>query len=135
MRPDNEVIQMADKEVRLIDKDKLIKKIKAEIDAWAWSRMCMTADELLKTIEEFEEEAELVDRWISVKDRLPEDDGEYMVWYKGECEKCEFDTDSQTFGYTYDDYDEMYSHLVCWDDGINKEVTHWQFLPKPPKGE
>lgn len=122
---------MAD-EVRLIDKDKLIKKIKAEIDAWAKSRMCITADELLETIEEFEEEAEPVDRWISVKDRLPENDGKYMVWYKGECEKCEFDTDSQTFGYTYDDYDEMYSHLVCWDDGIHKDVTHWRLLPEPP---
>lgn len=73
--------------------------------------------------------------WISVKDRLPEDDGKYMVWYKGEADICEFDTDSQTFGYTYDDYDEMYSHLVCWDDGMNKDVTHWQHLPERPKGE
>lgn len=57
---------MADKEVRLIDKDKLIKKINAEIDAWAKSRMCMTADELLETIEEFEEEAQPVKHgwWI-----------------------------------------------------------------------
>lgn len=80
-------------------------------------------------------EAEPDNGWISVKDRLPENDGKYMVWYKGEEDICEFDTDSQTFGYTYDDYDEMYSHLVCWDDGMNKDVTHWQPLPEPPKGE
>ena len=70
--------------------------------------------------------------WISIKDRLPEDDGKYMVWY-GEFEICEFDAESQTFGYTYEDYDEMYSHLVCWDDCINKKVTHWAYLPEPPK--
>lgn len=64
---------MADKEVRLIDKDKLIKKINAEIDAWAKSRMCMTADELLETIEEFEEEAEPV---------------KHGRWEHGECSVC-----------------------------------------------
>ena len=74
-----------------------------------------------------------VDKWISVKDRLPEDDGKYMVWYKGELDICEFDVESQTFGYTYDDYDEMYSHLVCWDDGMDKDITHWMPLPELPK--
>jgi len=73
-----------------------------------------------------------VNRWISVKERLPEDDGKYMVWYKGELDICEFDAESQKFGYTYDDYDEMYSHLVCWDDGIDKDITHWMPLPEPP---
>lgn len=76
--------------------------------------------------------------WISVKDRLPDKDGKYMVWYKGEwddCEfdVCEFDVDSKTFGFTYDDYDEMNSPLVCWDDDMDKYVTHWRPLPEPPK--
>lgn len=74
-----------------------------------------------------------VNGWISVKDRVPENDGKYMVLYKGELDICEFDTDSQTFGYTYDDYDEMYSHLVCWDDCMDKYVTHWMPLPELPK--
>ena len=67
------VITMADKEVRLIDKDKLIKKINAEIDAWGKARMCMTADELLETIEEFEEEAEPVKhgKWENDKLDIP----------------------------------------------------------------
>lgn len=73
--------------------------------------------------------------WTSIKERLPENDGKYLVWCMGEWDICEFDVESQTFGYTYDDYDEMYSHLVCWDDSINKNVTHWQPLPKPPKGK
>lgn len=72
--------------------------------------------------------------WISVKDRLPEDDGKYVVWSDGELNICEYDVESQTFGDTFYDYDEMYSKLLCWDDDINKFVTHW--LPtKPPKGE
>lgn len=72
-------------------------------------------------------------KWISVKDGLPEDDGKYMVWYKGELDICEFDAESQTFGYTYVDYDEMYSELVCWDDDMDKDITHWMPRPKPPK--
>lgn len=78
-------------------------------------------------------EAEHDNGWISVKDRLPDKDGKYMVWYKGESCICEFDAESQTFGYTYDDYDEMYSHLVCWDDDMHKDVTHWRPLPEPPE--
>ena len=64
---------MADKEVRLIDKDKLIEKINAEIDAWGKARMCMTADELLETIEEFEEEAQPVKhgKWENDKLDIP----------------------------------------------------------------
>lgn len=74
---------------------------------------------------------ESVKGWISVKERLPENDGEYIVWCRGKLEICDFDAESQTFGYIYDDYDEMYSHLVCWDD--LKGVTHWMSLPKPSK--
>lgn len=80
-------------------------------------------------------ETEPVKGWISVKDKLPKEDGKYMVWYRGELDICEFDAESQTFGYTYDDYDEMYSHLVYWDDSMDKKVTHWMPLPEPPKGE
>lgn len=73
--------------------------------------------------------------WISVKDRLPEADGKYMVWRDGEWEICEFDAEYQRFGYTYEDYDEMYSRLIQWDDNIHDDVTHWMPLPKKPKGE
>lgn len=67
---------------------------------------------------------------------MPEDDGKYMVWCRGEHGIYEFNTDSQTFGYTYDDYDETYSPLICWDDYIDKYVTHWAYyLPEPPESE
>lgn len=71
--------------------------------------------------------------WISVKDELPKADGKYMVWRDGEWEICEFDAEYQRFGYTYEDYDEMYSRLVGWDDTIHDDVTHWMPLPEKPK--
>lgn len=72
---------------------------------------------------------------ISVKDRLPTGDDRYLVWpnIHGEWEIHSFDTASQTFGDTYEDFDEMYHRLLCWDDYINKFVTHWMPLPKVPK--
>lgn len=124
--------------MKMISIDDLIEYCDSERAAYR-ANNCGAACTALRRVVEFAKEyaveAEPDNGWISVKDRLPEDDGKYMVWYKGECEICEFDTDSQTFGYTYDDYDEMYSHLVCWDDGIHKDVTHWRLLPEPPKGE
>lgn len=113
--------------MRLIDGDALKEDLTRFYDGE------VTARELID--EQPTIEAEPDNGWISVKDRLPEDDGKYMVWYKCEWDICEFDAESQTFGYTYDDYDEMYSHLVCWDDGMDKDVTHWRHLPEPPKGE
>ena len=71
--------------------------------------------------------------WISVKDELPKADGKYMVWRDGEWEICEFDAEYQRFGYTYEDYDEMYSRLIGWDDTIHDDVTHWMPLPEKPK--
>lgn len=59
--------------------------------------------------------------WISVKDKLPETEGEvlavlfgrvYMVWYLAA--KKQFETPNG----------------FVWD---NKTVTHWMPLPEPPK--
>ena len=59
-----------------------------------------------------------VQEWISVKDRLPDADGDYLVW---------------------NDYHKaIVGHY--WSKGryfISKAVTvtHWMPLPQPPKGE
>lgn len=117
---------MADKEVRLIDKDKLIKKINAEIDAWAKSRMCMTADELLETIEEFEEEAQPDNGWISVDDRLPEAIYDCLVWYSCDTPFGK----SKSVDITYCSRgDWCTKHL----NGDNIVVLYWLPLPEPPK--
>lgn len=83
-----------------------------------------------------------VQEWISVKDRLPEKSGEYIV-----C--CDDSFCSYGEGIWYQSgvvvcagVDVGINEGICWEwqengtiydlDGI---VTHWMPLPKPPKGE
>lgn len=64
-------------------------------------------------------------KWISVKDRLPEENVNCIVRYQ----------------HAYCDNDGYWAIGMCFHDG-NKfrfnpayKVTHWQYLPQPPKGE
>ena len=71
--------------------------------------------ELIKQIK-----AETVQKWISVKDRLPEEEGLYLVA-------------------VVNDHERRYSK-TAWYHGhgnwfLHQKVTHWSYLPKPPKGE
>ena len=57
-------------------------------------------------------------KWISVKDRLPESDGFYLAWY--------------TFkdgGHARDIF-----YYNCGSP-ISSTITHWMLLPEPPKSE
>ena len=56
------------------------------------------------------------DKWIPVTERLPEEDGDYLV-YCGE----------------YDGICVLYYKKGKWRSKW-KEVTHWMPLPEPPKG-
>lgn len=81
-------------------------------------------------------------KWISVDDRLPEKDGEYLVWFgksifKQYAEVLSFAKD----GDTVDKYD-LHNEKNVWfyDDSewgyvACHDVTHWMLLPQPPKGE
>ena len=80
-------------------------------------------------------------RWISVKERLPDDVGSYLVYYH--------EWSNGDFLPKYDDYrirvmrfmnNGKWRMPVCTDKrceaDTNREVTHWQPLPQPPqKGE
>ena len=71
-----------------------------------------------------------VQEWISVKDRLPEEDGHYLCNYHfGEYPKMTF---TQVLDYYATDIVPHFQHTL--GDGSMK-VTHWMPLPEPPKGE
>ena len=65
----------------------------------------------------------LVQEWISVKDRLPEEKVDCIVHYK----------------HAYCDNDDYRAIGICFYDGekfqmdLSYKVTHWQYLPQPPK--
>ena len=66
-----------------------------------------------------------VQEWISVDDRLPEEKVNCIVHYK----------------HAYCDNDDYWAIGICFYDGekfqmdLSYKVTHWQYLPHPPKGE
>lgn len=57
--------------------------------------------------------------WISVKDRLPEDDSHVIC-----CTVTKKGTKNIIIGYYMDG---------AWRCGMNSNVTHWMPLPEPPK--
>ena len=67
-------------------------------------------------------EPEDLNGWISVKDRLPEDDKEVLAYDSEHKEIVIAFYDSEYEEWTYDD----------WYDG---EITHWQPLPELPEVE
>ena len=66
-----------------------------------------------------------VQEWISVNERLPEEKVNCIVHYK----------------HAYCDDDDYWAIGICFYDGEkfqmdwSYKVTHWQYLPQPPKGE
>jgi hypothetical protein len=69
-----------------------------------------------------------VNGWISVKDRLPEKEGEYLAFGYSASDAARW------IVVMYDPKDECWYELSSdWD--WTDDVTHWQELPKPPKEE
>ena len=83
-----------------------------------------------------------VQEWISVKDRLPEKDGYYLVWKAWgthrwhevlsfakdgrKVDKYDFKREWKNVWYKYDS---EYGYITI------DSVTHWMPLPQPPEGE
>ena len=111
--------------MRLIDADALIDKM-VQIPGNRWNT---------KTFGEALDSIPTIGGWISVKDRLPEKSGEYLVVRNsfGICrtiDVCGYDKKSKKFGkidmeYAYDDNG--------WYE--IDSVTHWMNLPDLPKEE
>ena len=89
------------------------------LDEWWWEeKIKRIADHLLSN-------GVTVQEWISVDDRLPEEKMNCIVHYK----------------HAYCDNDDYWAIGICFYDGdkfqigLAYKVTHWQYLPQPPKGE
>ena len=60
-------------------------------------------------------------KWISVKERLPDDGKDYLVTDGAVCMVAAFRCDVNKFDFW----------TIHW--WSNEEVTHWMPLPEPPK--
>ena len=75
-----------------------------------------------------------VQEWISVKDKLPPYNRNVLVYRPNMAMKILVDTYE---GYYGDDDDEWYEGWALYggDTHGNPVITHWAYLPQPPKGE
>ena len=69
-----------------------------------------------------------VNQWIAVKNKLPEDSGEYMVYIVAN--NCPKNKSIITLYYT-----NLSKRFVYYDDDNIFTVTHWCYLPEPPESE
>lgn len=79
------------------------------------AKMC---DDVLAYIQQLEQR---VPRWISVEERLPEDDSHYLVWAH--------DNGAEEVALYYGDGEWLTDDL----ENITRVVTHWMPLPEPPE--
>ena len=80
--------------------------------------------------------------WISVKDRLPESDDQYLVFAQFECDEessiyiFDYDSCAEEFGVWEEHYDsDMLGYLDSEFVKYPATVLYWMPLPEPPKEE
>jgi len=96
----------------------IIKTAIAQVE-WDYPMECAAA--LDKAIEALEKrEAPDNGGWISVKDRLPEEDGKYLCVWQG------MSIETGLF---------INGHFRLYGEIKDKLVTHWMPMPEPPKEE
>ena len=91
----------------------------------------------IETVLEYAENLQTTDvaqEWISVKDKLPPYNRNVLVYRPNMAMKILVDTYD---GYYGDDDDEWYEGWALYggDTHGNPVITHWAYLPQPPKGE
>lgn len=83
---------------------------------------------LVDTIAELTKELEaLKNQWISVEDRLPDEDGRYMCYVK-KLERGDLDVYMRLLF-----LDGKWPWIENKDRDIYNKVTHWMPLPEPPE--
>lgn len=106
--------------MRLIDADKLeIRKLAEFNDEYG------DAVPVYGVAAEDIDNAPTVAAWVSVKDRLPDRKGEYLVAYH----PCYWDKVKEETVVGYDSY----RGGARWARNKYQRVTHWMPMPEPPK--
>ena len=72
-----------------------------------------------------------VQKWISVNDRLPEEEGWYLVYTTPNREHKSINKAMFCKGYAWGNFEPYWRGA----GGHWANVTHWMPLPQPPKGE
>ena len=113
---------------KLIDADALIAQLKLQMESYDRIGACERAEAYRNCIWEINE-APTIDGWISVKDRLP-DEEDYRSCHEN-WDGCVIWTNGSDIGLgwysmTTGDWADIYD---CDID----DVTHWMPLPEPPK--
>lgn len=94
-------------------------KISEFIEDVLWIKSCYYKDDVCPNCRYFEEKEDVVPvEWISVKDRLPDNDIRVLVAVDSDKSDTKIDTDRM-----------VYRQWVRW----GMSVTHWMPLPESPK--
>lgn len=114
--------------MRLIDADELIRRADEDPQFAVWEAGVGTLARLVDTIPAIDPES-LRPEWVSVKDRLPEENKDVLVF-----------TELGKMAIGFYGGNNIYWYLYIGDNGeggyeLNGEkITHWAQLPKPPEG-
>ena len=123
-----------------IEREALMRRIKeihcAECDSYhgVRCRACWVDDTLDYIDSEQAADVAPVQEWISVEDKLPPYNRDVLVYRPNMAMRILVDN----YAWHYrDDDDEWYEDwtLCGKDTNGNPVITHWAYLPEPPKGE
>lgn len=149
----------------------LIDNFHRDLSPFAGNEKLFVVDDNVEQAEYLIEHGVTVQEWISVEDRLPEENEYVMIWC-GECQIARIEkgiSEEQRNAMKRGELDDPYetgwtlssgyftlkrsqSYKACDEQGNNRvpycwyanggpmkwfgqEVTHWAYLPPPPKGE
>ena len=70
-----------------------------------------------------------MDEWISVEERLPENDDNVLIWHRF----CTYEGNEYKEDYDIARYDQHFKMWLGQNIDEGSQVLYWMPLPKPPK--